>query len=302
MVHSCGSTGNVRLTLLRSSTPHHTICVAGSGKSILWYVTFLTTIVAVTVLTLTISAAIIQHVMTLPDTGSAVLAYFYFDFRDEQKKTVRGAVDSLLIQLSALKPCRDIIYRLYSTHGKGSQQPNNEILIDSLKEMLTVTARQRQIFIVMDALDECPVGEIPSLREEVLKLVGDLVSLQLPNLHICVTSRPEDDIQTKLKPLAVYAISLHDEIGQKIAISNYISFVVSSDARMKRWRAHDKTLVIERLSERADGMWVCFLLPIDQTYSRIVQVPMGILSTRDTTSRLTNEYWSNSRDVTHDIG
>jgi hypothetical protein len=93
----------------------------------------------VTVLMLTASSAIIQHIMKLRDAGRATLAYFYFDFRDEEKQNVRNAVTSLLIQLSAYsKPCCDIIYHLYSAHGKGTQQPSNGILIDCLKEMLTV--------------------------------------------------------------------------------------------------------------------------------------------------------------------
>ena len=193
--------------------------------------------------------------MTLRDTGSATLTYFYFDFRDEEKQNVRNAVTSLLVQLSAYsKHCCDIIYRLCSAHGKGTQQPSIGILIDRLKEMLTVTARQKPIFIIMDALDECPDYGSPTPREEVLDLVMVLVRLQLPNLHLCVTSRPEIDIQSMLKPLAVNAISLHDEAKQKLVIANYVSSVVSSDARMRKWRDEDKKLVVEELSERADGM------------------------------------------------
>jgi hypothetical protein len=226
--------------------------VAGSGKSVLWFV--LQLLSPVTVLMLTASSAIIKYIMTMRDAGRATLAYFYFDFRDEEKQNVRDAVTSLLIQLSAYsKPCCDIIYRLYSAHGKGMQQPNNCILIDRLKEMFTV-ANQYPIFIIMDALDECPDLGMPTPREAVLNFVMDLVRLELPNLHICVTSRPEIDIQTMLKPLAVNAISLHDETRQKIVISNYISSVVSSDVRMREWRDEDKELVVEELSHRADGM------------------------------------------------
>ena len=229
------------------------IGVAGSGKSILWSV-LSQMLSLVTVLMLMTSSAIIQDVMHLRDAGRATLAYFYFDFRDEEKQNLRNAVVSLLIQLSAYsKPCCDLIYRLYSLHGKGTQQPRNGVLIDRLKEMLTATA-QRSAFIIMDALDECPDDGIPTQREEVLKLVKVLVSLQLPNLHICVTSRPEIDIQTTLKPLAVNAISLHDETRPKIVISNYLSSVVSSDERMKTWRDEDKQLIVEELSERADGL------------------------------------------------
>ena len=135
------------------------------------------------------------------------------------------------------------------------QQPSNRILIDCLKEMLA-DATQHPIFIVMDALDECPDIGLPSPREAVLNLVKDLIHMhqQIPNLHIFVTSRPEVDIQTRLNPLAVNVISLQDESRQKAVISSYVSSFVSSDEQMKEWRDEDKRLVAKELSERADGM------------------------------------------------
>ena len=84
----------------------------------------------------------------------------------------------------------------------------------------------------------------------------ELVDLHLPHLHICATSRPEVDIRAVLEPLAFRSVSLHDESGQKADIVNYVRNVVNStpSAAMRRWRAEDKNLVIETLTERADGM------------------------------------------------
>jgi hypothetical protein len=126
-------------------------------------------------------------------------------------------------------------------------------LVNCLKDMLKALG-QHPIFIITDALDECPDSGMPTPREAVLDLLKDLVHLRLPNLHICATSRPEVDIQTKLKPLTVNAISLHDESRQKIVIANYVSSVVFSDVHMREWRETDKKLVVNELSERADGM------------------------------------------------
>jgi hypothetical protein len=84
----------------------------------------------------------------------------------------------------------------------------------------------------------------------------ELVGLDLPNLHICVTSRPEIDIRDVLHPLTSCPVSLHDQSGQKKDIADYVRTVVYSDSEpiMKRWRTEDKDLVITTLSERADGM------------------------------------------------
>jgi hypothetical protein len=114
---------------------------------------------------------------------------------------------------------------------------------------------QGPIYLIFDALDECPNNsDIPTPREEVLNLVKDLVSLTLPDLHICVTSRPEIDIQAVLEPLTSLRVSLHDESGHKKDILDYVYSYVSSNAKMRRWREEDRKLVIEKLSERAGGM------------------------------------------------
>ena len=193
--------------------------------------------------------------MTLHDAGTASMAYFYFDFKDVDKQKLHNLLPSLLIQLSARSdPCCDILSRLYSSYDRGIRKPNERAMIECLKEMLTLDA-QGPTYIIMDAIDECPLtSTVPSPREEVLDLVDDLVGLHLPNLHICVTSRPELDIRTVLEPLALNPVSLHDESGQKQDIADYVMSFVHSDRRMKRWRDEDKGLVISTLPEKADGM------------------------------------------------
>jgi len=193
--------------------------------------------------------------MTLCDSGRASLAYFYFDFRDVDKQKPQDVLPSLLIQLSARsEPCCDILSQLYSSHERGVRKPNDHAMIECLKEMLTADA-QHSTYIIMDAIDECPLtSSLPSPREEVLDLVDELVGLHLQNVHICVTSRPELDIHAVLDPLTTCPISLHDETGQKQDIADYVSSFVCSDRRMRRWRDEDKDLVIRTLPERAGGM------------------------------------------------
>jgi hypothetical protein len=114
---------------------------------------------------------------------------------------------------------------------------------------------QVPIYIVVDALDECANNTgMPTPREEVLDLVKNLVRLRVPNLHIGVTSRPEIDIQSALELLTSLRVSLHNQSGQKKDIVDYITSVVYSDTKIRRWREEDRKLVIETLSERANGM------------------------------------------------
>ena len=185
------------------------------------------------------------------------MAYFYFDFRDLNKQSCHDLLLSLVSQLSTRSgPCCDILHRVYKAHENGTQQPSDDTLKECLKGMLRLLG-QGPIFIVLDALDECPNSSgIPSPRNEVLQLVKELVDLHLQELHICATSRPEVDIRAVLEPLVFRSVSLHDETGQQADIADYVRNVVNSSpsTAMKRWREDDKNLVIETLTEKADGM------------------------------------------------
>ncbi|KAH9003601.1 ankyrin repeat-containing domain protein [Lactarius hatsudake] len=241
-----------------------------------------------------ICSAIIQRIVSLCDDGRASVAYFYFDFRDDNKKHLHDLLPSLLFQFAAHSvPCCDLISRIYSTHGKGTQKPSDEVLINCLTNVLSAMT-QDPIYIIVDALDECPnTSGVRPPRERVLSLIKDLINLRLPNVHICVTSRPEIDIRIRLEPLTSLRVSLHDQTGHKKDIAKYINSEVDVVASDKKWREDDKELVIMMLSEKADGMfrWVycqlemlrlCFPsrvrqfvneLPdsLDETYERVLK-------------------------------
>ncbi len=183
------------------------------------------------------------------------MAYFFFDFRDTRKQHLRGLLSSLLFQLSAKSDAYYHVFsRFYSDHDEGTRQPSEDALLQCLTEMLKVRG-QPATYIIIDALDESPdISGIPTAREKVLQFLEDLVGLRLPNVHICLSSRPEIDIQTILEPLAPFLVSLHEERGQMADISRYVKSVVHSDRNMRRWTAENKQLVVDTLSDRADGM------------------------------------------------
>ena len=234
-------------------TPLTPIFVAGSGKSVLWYV--ISCYRFTHSLRLLPSSGIIEDIKAQRDAGSTIMAYFYCDFCDDDKQNCRSLILSIISQLCAQSDlCCDTLSHVYLAHDQGAHKPNDETLAKCLAEMVSLPV-QVPIYIIVDALDECPNNSgLPTPREEVLDLIDNLVDLRLPNLHICVTSRPEIDIQTTLEPLTTLRVSLHNQSGQKDDIVEYVSSVVHSDKKMRRWREEDRMLVIEMLSERADGM------------------------------------------------
>jgi len=193
----------------------------------------------------------IEDIKAICNGRLGTLAYFYFDFKDSSKRDIRSLLSSILFQLSDQSDeSWSILYRLYTTHREGLNQPREADLTKCLQDMLNVNG-QRPTFIIVDAVDECPsTPGFPSAREKVLSLMETLVGSH-PDLRICITSRPEKDIQMVLEPLTSHHISLHDQGGQN---NNYVRSVVHSDRTMRRWRPEDKELVIDTLIERADGM------------------------------------------------
>ena len=203
------------------------------------------------------SSAIIEEIKNIRKSRPALLAYYYFDFKDAAKRDVQGLLTSLLLQLvDDSDPCWDLLSQLYKSCRDGSEQPRMATLARCLNSMIDLPG-QIPTYIIIDALDECPNNTgTPSARERVLNFVEDLVQSKHSNLFICITSRPEQDINTTLSPLTppLHRVNLHDEGGQIEDINSFVRSFVMNDRTMQRWRAEDKKLVIRVLSERAQGM------------------------------------------------
>jgi hypothetical protein len=202
-----------------------------------------------------VRSAVIQEIERMRAAGLATMAYYYFDFRDVKKQECYGLLSSLVSQLSAdSDACHNILSKLFSDHIRGTRKPDIDALKECMTDMLNLPG-QGPIYIIVDALDECPnFPGTPSAREEVLELVEELVSLELPDVHLCVASRPEMDIRVVLELLTSLQVSLHDEIGQKEDIIKYINSIVCTDRNMRRWTEEDKQLVVSTLSDKVDGM------------------------------------------------
>ena len=198
-------------------------------------------------------STIIDDIQGKHAIGLADIAYYYFDFRDSKKQDCDGLLSSLALQLSVQSDSSSkILSKLYSDVGPVLTPTVNALKI-CIKEMLSQPG-QGPIYIIVDGLDECPKPPgTRSARGEVLELIKELVDLQLPNVHLCVASRPEIDIQKVLESLNPVQISLHDEPGQEADIVTYITSVIISN-NVLDWTEEDENLVVKTLSQKANGM------------------------------------------------
>jgi hypothetical protein len=150
------------------------------------------------------SSTIIEDVDAIRKAGLASVAFFYCDFREEEKTGLRGLLSSLLAQLchQSDRYC-DILSKFYSDHAKGLRRPSDDSLVGCLKDLLNLPGLA-PVYIIVDALDECPntsTTSVQTSRAEVLNLLEEVIKSRIPNLRICVTSRPEADIKKVLDPL-----------------------------------------------------------------------------------------------------
>jgi hypothetical protein len=201
------------------------------------------------------SSSIIHDIIAMQKSGSALLAFFYCDFREDQKTDLGGLLSSLLVQLCRQSDTyRDVLLNFYSEHDEGLQHPSNDALAECLKNLLNLPGHA-PVYLVIDALDECPnTPAISSPRAKVLELIAELIKLPCPNLRICITSRPEPDIKVVLDPLLFRSVSLHDASGQKREIENYIKSFVNKNPGSRKWGEEERQLVIDTLVKKADGM------------------------------------------------
>jgi Cdc6-like AAA superfamily ATPase len=197
-----------------------------------------------------ISATAIEN---LQKTGSRTqtLLYFYFDFNNAAKQSLEDMVRSLVYQLYRQTPGVQMpLDLLYSDCESGKSQPSTDSLCTAFQRMMELAG---EVWIVLDALDECPTREEP-VGKGLLAWIQDLAK---KDVHLLTTSRPEQDIESSITKLAQAedVISLQSDLVHP-DICRYIRDRVRSHEALSRWRGQpDVQEEIESaLMEKADGM------------------------------------------------
>lgn len=190
----------------------------------------------------------LQH---CPEGPRRVAAFFFFDFNDEQKQDremmVRSLVRQLLQQSNKIPVSLD---DLFSSCESGQRRPP----VDALQEVLRSMIQELpEIYVVLDALDEC------AQRKELMQTLEAMVGWKLQNLHLLVTSRREQDIESTLEEFVddQSRICLQSTLVDK-DIQRYIRERLSTDKILQKWRKDDEVRreIEAVLRDRAHGMYV----------------------------------------------
>lgn len=92
-----------------------------------------------------------------------------------------------------------------------------------------------------------------------MSFIGELVHLQKEDLRIMITSRREKDIEEQLGPIANHDINIQSAIVDE-DIRVYVRNRLATDSKLSKWPEKVKEKIITAIMEKADGMYVRFLI------------------------------------------
>jgi hypothetical protein len=178
-------------------------------------------------------------------------AYFFFDGRDGQKgsQLVDSLIRSLILQFAAsYEGIPATLAKLYESCHDGKSQPS----VQSLQSvLLTILESFDEIYIVLDALDEC------TERKGLLKWINQMTSWKRSKLHLLATSRPEEDIAKHLRLLDPNHVYIKQDLVTS-DVERYIDCILDGEDAFDRWKDEIKSDIKSKLLESAGGMFVFF--------------------------------------------
>lgn len=198
-----------------------------------------------------LSSTIIEHLKkTLPHQP----LYFYFDFNDTSKQALDSMVRSLISQLYYKREdTQKSLDSLFSSCEDGRRQPTCESLCKSLLDMIK---QAKEVWIVLDALDECMTRRGPP-TEGLLSWIRGLLDSEERNVHLVVTSRPEHDIESELRelPQNQNIVPLESDLVTD-DIRAYVGKRVRKGKGFMRWQTRPSIQqeIESGLMEKANGM------------------------------------------------
>lgn len=197
------------------------------------------------------SSTIIQHLQKecFVSSKKSAVAYFFFDFKATAKQEASSCLSSIIGQLcDQASSLPALIKKLHARCHSGHSHPN----LSELQDMLSTIIKEfAQVFIVIDALDEC---DINNERHDILSALSEIKSRNIAPLHMLVTSRPYADIEESLLPhLAQPALQLQGEYIDS-DIRSHILWQLATDSKLKRWPKDVKAEIQESLIQGANGM------------------------------------------------
>jgi hypothetical protein len=179
-------------------------------------------------------------------TPRTIVAYFYFDFRD-QAQLSRNMLLSLILQLHVTDIQLMRVKELRKKYPLVASIP----IADLVTLLLDMSVEFDQVIILLDALDECE--DSPQLYEALKAIMSDDATKDI--VQILATSRDEIRIQQALSAISfdrfpLSPVSVHQDLKLYIQEQVY----VDAARRFAGFPDDVKTEIAEKLSSQYQGM------------------------------------------------
>ncbi|KAK6333671.1 hypothetical protein TWF730_003855 [Orbilia blumenaviensis] len=174
---------------------------------------------------------------------SSKLVYYYFDFSDSKKQTFTSFLQSGIYQLIVESDdIPEVAAALYEDH-LGLHQPAIEELFDVFAALVS----KENVFVIVDAIDECSKEERSNFFRVFIK--------NLPaSVNLLMTSRRESDIERALSDTSAHIVSIENsEVDQDVRL--HITNAMATHPSFQSWKnVAIKNEVVDTIVSGSRGM------------------------------------------------
>ena len=179
------------------------------------------------------------------DTSDVGIGWVYCIY-NEMGQTAQNLLASLLQQFCRQKgSLSPEVSKSYEYHCRHDTRP----LVPDISKLLRSEVKYfSKVYIVIDALDECPDND--RTRD---KFLTELMTLP-SNVQVLITSRPNSSIEHMLEDAKCLEISAREDDVRRHLVAR-----ISNEPRLTKHTAADRQLhdtVISTIIEKARGMYV----------------------------------------------
>jgi len=163
-------------------------------------------------------------------------------------QSVDNLLCSLLRQLTpGSQRFPEEISKLSDTHRKRDSRPRTKDLVSALDVL--IRGLKKDVFLVLDGIDEYPEDAEDTKREDVLKLIETIVGKDYDNLHVLITSKEEPDIRKWFEGLGNGPEELDIEDQISTDLDSFIERKMSTDRNLNDLDDDLKHQIEQRLNE-----------------------------------------------------
>ena len=211
-----------------------------------------------------ISSLVIDSLCDQAEEENIAVAGLYCDFLSQQEQTVNNVIGAILKQIVGRGEITEDLRKAFHKGKKafGGRGPRLEDLMGMLR---TAIASLPQVFICIDALDEC----LPKHLLELLELLRD-IARESPQTRIFLTGRPHvrEDIQRYFPQAVVKPVSPNID-----DIKSYLEMRLDRDpepeAMNNDLRADIVRITLEKISNVCVEAFTTSILSIICAYQRV---------------------------------